>query len=429
MSKNIVVLGIQWGDEGKGKIVDFLTKKAKYVIRCQGGNNAGHTLIFNNKKIILHLIPSGILHSNIIPVIGNGVVVSPMELIREISLLEEEGISVLNRLKLSPLCPLVLEYHVAMDIAREEYLGSKSIGTTIRGIGPAYEDKVSRQGLRIHDLFDIDNFIIKLKKILHIYNFQLEFFYKKEPINCDSIINNIIDVADIIKGMVTNVTDLIKKISRKNILTVFEGAQGSLLDIDYGTYPYVTSSSTTIGGIITGTGINIKDIGYVLGVMKAYTTRVGFGPFPTELFDDMGEYLCKTGNEYGSTTGRKRRIGWLDLVFIKKIIYFNSLSALCITKLDVLDNLKEIKICIDYCCSSSLSWSMFKSGILSDDLEPVYEVLPGWQENTRGITSLKDLPVMALNYIRRLEDILNISIDFISTGPNRNEIIVLNDKF
>ncbi|WP_115955976.1 adenylosuccinate synthase [Candidatus Purcelliella pentastirinorum] len=429
MSRNIVVLGIQWGDEGKGKVVDFLSKKAKYVVRCQGGNNAGHTLIYNDKRIVLHLIPSGILHSNIIPIIGNGVVLSPVELLKEIFLLEKEGINIRNRLILSPLCQLVLEYHVEMDIAREEFLGNKSIGTTGRGIGPAYEDKVARRGLRIIDLFDMDGLCLKLKDILNIYNFQLKFFYKRKSVSYDLILNNLINISEIIKDMVLDVTNLLRKVSKNNLFTIFEGAQGVLLDIDYGTYPYVTSSNTTIGGIITGTGISIRDIKYVLGVMKAYTTRVGFGPFPTELFDETGEYLCHAGNEYGSTTGRKRRVGWLDLVAVKKTIYSNSLSGICITKLDVLDKLKEIKICIDYRCTSNLSSYMLQSGMLPDKLEPVYEIIPGWQKSTCGTKCLNDLPLLALNYIRRLEDILGISIDFISTGPNREEIIILNERF
>ncbi|WDI78597.1 adenylosuccinate synthase [Candidatus Purcelliella pentastirinorum] len=429
MSKNIVVLGIQWGDEGKGKVVDFLSKKAKYVVRCQGGNNAGHTLIYNDKKIILHLIPSGVLHSNVIPIIGNGVVLSPVELLNEMFLLEKEGINIRNRLILSPLCQLVLEYHVEMDIAREEFLGNKSIGTTGRGIGPAYEDKVARRGLRIIDLFDMDSFCLKLKDILNIYNFQLNLFYKRKSVSYDLILNNLMNISEVIKDMVFDVTDILKKISKNNLFTIFEGAQGALLDIDYGTYPYVTSSNTTIGGIITGTGVSIRDIKYVLGVMKAYTTRVGFGPFPTELFDEIGEYLCYAGNEYGSTTGRKRRVGWLDLVAIKKTIYSNSLSGICITKLDVLDKLKEIKICIDYRCTSNFSSYMLQSGMLPDKLEPVYEIMPGWQKNTCGIKYLNDLPLLALNYIRKLEDILGISIDFISTGPNREEMIILNERF
>lgn len=430
MSNNVVVLGTQWGDEGKGKIVDLLTEKANYVVRYQGGHNAGHTLVINGEKTVLHLIPSGILRTNVISVIANGVVLSPEALMKEMKELEDKGIPVKGRLLISEACPLILPYHIALDQAREKARGNKAIGTTGRGIGPAYEDKVARRGLRLGDLRDRATFAEKLKNVMEYHNFQLVNYYKTDAVDYQMVLNDVLAIADILESMIADIPTLLESARKKGEKIMFEGAQGTLLDIDHGTYPYVTSSNTTAGGVATGTGFGPRYVGYVLGIVKAYSTRVGAGPFPTELFDDVGEYLCKQGNEFGATTGRRRRTGWIDIVAIRKAVQLNSVSGFCLTKLDVLDGLKEVKLCTGYqlpngdlikvAPSSAEDWSIVK---------PVYESMPGWSESTFGIKSFESLPQAAKNYIKRIEELTESPIDIISTGPDRMETMILRDPF
>ncbi|WP_273839077.1 MULTISPECIES: adenylosuccinate synthase [Providencia] len=430
MGKNVVVLGTQWGDEGKGKIVDLLTERAKYVVRYQGGHNAGHTLVVNGEKTVLHLIPSGILRENVISIIANGVVLAPDALMKEMKELEDRGVPVRERLRLSEACPLILPYHVALDNAREKARGSKAIGTTGRGIGPAYEDKVARRGLRVGDLFDKATFAEKLKEIVEYHNFQLVNYYKESAVDYQKTLDDIMAVADILTGMVIDVSDLLYKASQNNEFVMFEGAQGTLLDIDHGTYPYVTSSNTTAGGVATGSGLGPRYVNYVLGIIKAYSTRVGAGPFPTELFDEVGEFLREKGQEFGATTGRKRRTGWLDIVAINRAVQINSLSGFCMTKLDVLDGLEEVKICVGY---RRPDGKVLETTPLAadewDGLEPVYESMPGWKETTFGVKQRELLPQAALDYIKRVEDLTGIPVDIISTGPDRSETMILRDPF
>ncbi|HEM7509218.1 adenylosuccinate synthase [Providencia rettgeri] len=430
MGKNVVVLGTQWGDEGKGKIVDLLTERAKYVVRYQGGHNAGHTLVVNGEKTVLHLIPSGILRENVISIIANGVVLAPDALMKEMKELEDRGVPVRERLRLSEACPLILPYHIALDNAREKARGSKAIGTTGRGIGPAYEDKVARRGLRVGDLFDKATFAEKLKEIVEYHNFQLVHYYKEPAVDYQKTLDDIMAVADILTGMVIDVSDLLYKANQKNELVMFEGAQGTLLDIDHGTYPYVTSSNTTAGGVATGSGLGPRYVNYVLGIIKAYSTRVGAGPFPTELFDEVGDFLREKGQEFGATTGRKRRTGWLDIVAINRAVQINSLSGFCMTKLDVLDGLEEVKLCVGY---RRPDGQILETTPLAadewDGLEPVYESMPGWKETTFGVKQRELLPEAALNYIKRVEDLTGIPVDIISTGPDRSETMILRDPF
>ncbi|CDG23066.1 Adenylosuccinate synthetase 2 [Xenorhabdus poinarii G6] len=430
MGKNVVVLGTQWGDEGKGKIVDLLTERAKYVVRYQGGHNAGHTLVINGEKTVLHLIPSGILRENVISIIANGVVLAPDALMKEMRELESRGVPVRERLLISEACPLILPYHVALDNAREKARGAKAIGTTGRGIGPAYEDKVARRGLRVGDLFDKDTFAVKLKEIIDYHNFQLVNYYNEPAVDYQKTLDDILAVADILTGMVVDVSDLLYKATQQGDRVMFEGAQGTLLDIDHGTYPYVTSSNTTAGGVATGSGLGPRYVDYVLGIIKAYSTRVGAGPFPTELFDETGEYLRQKGQEFGATTGRSRRTGWLDIVAIRRAIQINSLSGFCMTKLDVLDGLKEVKICVGY---RQADGTVIDTTPLAaenwEGLEAVYETLPGWDESTFGVKEHSQLPQAALNYIKRVEALTGVPVDIISTGPDRAETMILRDPF
>jgi adenylosuccinate synthase len=426
---NIVILGIQWGDEGKGKIVDLLSQKANYVVRYQGGNNAGHTLLVNKKKTILHLIPSCVLHKNVHAVLGNGVVVSLIDLVNEIKFLKKQGILIQNRLILSSSIPLIFKYHIKLDKARECNILNKSIiGTTHKGIGPAYEDKVARRAIRIHDLYNEDHFYKLLKKNVKYYNFQLKNLYQKKSVNFEKIFDQSMQIFNKIKDMIQDVSFLLNNQIKQGKKIIFEGAQGSLLDVDHGTYPYVSSSNSSIGGVMTGTGIGINKIKYILGISKTYCTRVGNGPFPTELFDRTSEYLSKVGKEFGTTTGRKRRIGWLDLVLLKKMILINSLSGLCLTKIDVLDYLPKIKVCIKYIDKNShKKISSYPINIKNwKNVVPVYKIFKGWNQSTRGITSFIKLPIETQNYINFIASFLNISIDLISTGPNRNETIITN---
>ena len=430
MAKNIVVLGTQWGDEGKGKAVDLLTDRAKYVVRYQGGHNAGHTLVIDGEKTVLHLIPSGILRENVTCIIGNGVVLSPEALMTEVSMLEERGVPVRERLKISEACPLILPYHVALDVAREKARGAKAIGTTGRGIGPAYEDKVSRRGLRVGDLFNAEDFAAKLKEVLDIHNFTLTQYYGEEPVDFDKTLADAMAVADILRAMVVDVTDELDKAQKAGLPIMFEGAQGTLLDIDHGTYPYVTSSNTTVGGVATGAGFGPLNLDYVLGIVKAYTTRVGSGPFPTELEDDVGQHLGVKGHEFGATTGRKRRTGWFDAVAMKRAVQINSITGFCLTKLDVLDGLETLQICVGYKDKDGNVKDVPPMAADGYDLvTPVYEEMPGWSDNTFGVTDYDLLPQAAKDYIARLEVITGVPVDIISTGPDRNETIVMRHPY
>ncbi|ABG15867.1 adenylosuccinate synthetase [Yersinia pestis] len=430
MGKNVVVLGTQWGDEGKGKVVDLLTERAKYVVRYQGGHNAGHTLVINGEKTVLHLIPSGILRENVISIIGNGVVLAPDALMKEMTELEARGVPVRERLLLSEACPLILPYHVALDNAREKARGAKAIGTTGRGIGPAYEDKVARRGLRVSDLFNKETFAIKLKEIVEYHNFQLVHYYKEAAVDYQKVLDDVLAIADILTAMVVDVSELLDNARKQGELIMFEGAQGTLLDIDHGTYPYVTSSNTTAGGVATGSGLGPRYVDYVLGIVKAYSTRVGAGPFPTELNDETGEFLRKQGNEYGATTGRSRRTGWLDIVAVRRAVQINSLSGFCMTKLDVLDGLKEVKLCVGYRMPDGREVDTTPLAAEGwEGIEPIYETMPGWSETTFGVKEHSKLPQAALNYIQRVEELTGVPIDIISTGPDRDETMILRDPF
>ena len=429
MGRNVVVLGTQWGDEGKGKIVDLLTEQVAAVVRFQGGHNAGHTLVIEGKKTVLHLIPSGILRQNVECLIGNGVVLSPDALLEEIAELEAGGVPVADRLRLSPACPLILSYHVALDQAREKARGEAKIGTTGRGIGPAYEDKVARRGLRLGDLADPARFEAKLREVMLYHNFMLEHYYKVEPIDVDALLEHCLEMGKRLVPMMTDVTARLHELRKQGASIMFEGAQGSLLDIDHGTYPYVTSSNTTAGGTSTGSGFGPLYLDYVLGITKAYTTRVGGGPFPTELSCDIGARLAERGSEYGATTGRARRCGWFDAVALKHAIQVNSVSGLCLTKLDVLDGLDQVNICIGYEDENGNRVTSLSGSEDYEAIKPVYESVPGWSESTVGIKSLEELPAAARAYITRLEELVETPIDIISTGPDRVETIILRDPF
>ena len=429
MGKNVVILGTQWGDEGKGKIVDLLTDQVDNVVRFQGGHNAGHTLVIDGEKTVLHLIPSGILRDNVRCLIGNGVVLSPQALISEIKELEEKGVPVRERLVLSPSCPLILQYHVALDQAREKARGKKAIGTTGRGIGPAYEDKVARRGLRIADLFDVDKFSNKLEEVLQYHNFMLKNYYNAQPLDYNEVLQDTLALGEELKPMTGDITELLHQARCEGKDILFEGAQGTLLDIDHGTYPYVTSSNTTAGGTATGSGFGPLYLDYVLGITKAYTTRVGSGPFPTELFDATGARLAEKGHEFGATTGRARRCGWFDAVSLRRAAQINSISGLCLTKLDVLDGLEEINICVSYKNKKGDAQAVAMDSDTYERLEPIYETLPGWQESTLGIKSLGELPENARKYIEKIEQTVGVPIDIVSTGPDRVETIMLKNPF
>jgi adenylosuccinate synthase len=429
MGKNVVILGSQWGDEGKGKIVDLLTDKASMVARFQGGHNAGHTLVIDGKKTALHLIPSGILRDHVTCVIGNGVVLAPDALFKEINMLEERGVEVRERLKVSGSCPLILPHHIAIDQAREQSLGKSKIGTTGRGIGPAYEDKVARRALRLSDMVNMDRFAEKLATVLEYHNFALTEYYKVEPVDFDETLALAKTWAKALLPMMADVTDILHTAREAGENILFEGAQGSLLDIDHGTYPFVTSSNTTAGGTATGSGFGPMYLDYVLGITKAYTTRVGSGPFPTELHCEIGNYLGEKGHEFGTTTGRERRCGWFDAVALRRAVHINSITGICLTKLDVLDGLEEVKICIGYEDSQG---NPVQNPNHADDFEgivPVYETLPGWSEVTVGVQSLDKLPANAQAYISRIEDLIGAPVDVVSTGPDRVETIVLRHAF
>ncbi len=429
MGKNVVVLGTQWGDEGKGKIVDLLTDQVSLVARFQGGHNAGHTLVIDGKKTVLHLIPSGILRENVTCMIGNGVVLAPDALLKEMAGLEENGVPVRERLRLSPSCPLILPYHVALDQAREKARGNDKIGTTGRGIGPAYEDKVARRGLRLGDLMNPERFAEKLKGVLEYHNFALVNYYKVDAVDYDTVLKDALVWGEQLKSMVADVTDLLHTARENDEGILFEGAQGSLLDIDHGTYPFVTSSNTTAGGTATGSGFGPLYLDYVLGITKAYTTRVGSGPFPTELSCEVGQHLGEKGHEFGATTGRQRRTGWFDAVAVRHAIRINSISGLCLTKLDVLDGLETVKICVGYKDADGNDISVPFDAEGWDCVEPVYEEMPGWTDSTFGAQKWEELPAAAQAYIKRLEELVGAPADIVSTGPDRVETIVLRHPF
>jgi len=424
-ARNVVVVGTQWGDEGKGKIVDWLTDRAQGVVRFQGGHNAGHTLVIGGKKTVLHLIPSGILRGNVDCFIGNGVVVSPQALVEEMDELEKAGVSgVVARLLVSEACPLILPYHAALDRAREAAKGEAKIGTTGRGIGPAYEDKVARRAIRVQDLFTPERFAAKLRELLDFHNFVLRNFHKQDTVDFQKTLDETLALAPRFAPLVADVPRALYHANRKGKNLLFEGAQGSLLDIDHGTYPFVTSSNCVAGAAAAGAGIGPHHLHYVLGITKAYSTRVGGGPFPTELSDDIGERLRQRGQEFGATTGRPRRTGWFDAAALKRSIQLNGLSGLCITKLDVLDGVEAVKICVGYQLEGKFS-EIFPVG--AEELErchPVYEELPGWMESTVGIRSYDALPKAARAYLQRIEALAGVPIDIISTGPERDETIV-----
>jgi adenylosuccinate synthase len=429
MGKNVVILGSQWGDEGKGKIVDLLTDKASLVARFQGGHNAGHTLVIDGQKTALHLIPSGILREHVTCVIGNGVVVAPDALLKEIKMLEERGVQVRDRLKVSGSCPLILGYHIALDQAREAARGNAKIGTTGRGIGPAYEDKVARRALRLGDMANMERFAEKLKEVLEYHNFALTQYYKTDPVDFDKTLAEAKEWAAVLLPMKADVTKILHDAREAGEHILFEGAQGSLLDVDHGTYPYVTSSNTTAGGTATGTGFGPLYLDYVLGITKAYTTRVGSGPFPTELSCEIGQYLGEKGHEFGTTTGRSRRCGWFDAVALRQAVRINSISGICLTKLDVLDGLEEIKICTGYQHRDGTDAGIPMHADDFENIVPVYESMPGWTQVTVGAQNLADLPQEARDYITRIEQLTGAPVDVVSTGPDRVETIVLRHAF
>lgn len=429
MGKNVVVLGSQWGDEGKGKIVDLLTEEADAVVRFQGGHNAGHTLVVGDETTVLHLLPSGILRDNVECFIGNGVVLSPVDLLQEIKFLEDKNVPVRDRLFISAACPLILPSHIAIDQARETALGKDKIGTTGRGIGPAYESKVSRRAIRLGDTLNPERFAEKLASVLEYHNFLLTKLYDQAPLNYEDVLNEILSLTLQLQPMVTDVAGHLAELREQGKRILFEGAQGTLLDVDHGTYPFVTSSNTTAGAACTGTGFGPLYLDYVLGITKAYTTRVGSGPFPTELFDEVGAGIAKRGHEFGATTGRARRCGWLDIVALKRAIFLNSITGLCLTKLDVLDGLAEIKLCVGYELNGKTVHYLPSDADEVEACKPIYEVVPGWTTSTFGIKNKTELPEAALAYIQKIEELVNVPIDIISTGPERNQTIVSLDPF
>ena len=425
----MVIVGTQWGDEGKGKVVDMLTDRVDAVVRFQGGHNAGHTVVIDGEKTVLHLIPSGILRANVACLIGNGVVVSPQALMEEISMLEGRDVPARERLTISAACPLILPYHVALDQAREKARGAQAIGTTGRGIGPAYEDKAARRALRVGDLMFRERFAAKLGEVLDYHNFVLANYYRVDRLDFQKILDEQMGYAESINPLVGDVTEILYQLHQSGGNVLYEGAQGTLLDVDHGTYPYVTSSNTTAGYSATGTGTGPRLLDYVLGITKAYTTRVGSGPFPTELFDEMGEHLASRGHEFGATTGRARRCGWFDAVALRRAQQLNSVSGLCVTKLDVLDGLDEIRICVGYDTPHGRVQSVPTGAEALEEVKPIYEELPGWSESTVGIREWAALPANARRYLERIAEIAETPIDIVSTGPDRADTIVLRHPF
>ena len=429
MGKNVIVLGTQWGDEGKGKIVDLLTEGVAAVARFQGGHNAGHTVVIKPNKIILHLIPSGILHDNVQCLIGNGVVLSPHALIEEIEMLEANGVAARSAIRISEACTLILPYHIALDQAREKAKGKDCIGTTGRGIGPAYEDKVARRALRVGDLYDDACLSNKLRSILDYYNFMLTQYHDCEAIDYQQTLDDVRQLGEQIRPMIADVGSILYELNQQGKHILFEGAQGTWLDIDHGTYPFVTSSNTTAGGAATGTGFGLCQFDYVLGITKAYTTRVGAGPFPTELHCYTGKHIAEVGHEFGATTGRARRCGWFDAVALRRSAQINSLTSLCITKLDVLDHLETIKVCTGYKLNGKTLALPPTGAEAFAQCEPIYEEHTGWQTSTAGATEYEYLPRAAIDYVNRLAEVTGVPVDIISTGPDRAETIVLKNPF
>ncbi|MGD8577997.1 MAG: adenylosuccinate synthase [Lysobacterales bacterium] len=428
-SRSIVVLGTQWGDEGKGKIVDLLSRDANAVVRFQGGHNAGHTLVIDGEKTVLHLIPAGILQPDVECLIGNGVVLSLHALRDEITELEARGVEVRSRIRISPACAIIMPWHSLLDRAREEALGKSAIGTTCRGIGPAYEDKVARRGLRTTDLLNPPLLEDKIREVLDFHNFVLEKRYGVEPLDFQAMLDEALELGEYFGGQVADISGRLYDLRREGKRIMYEGAQGSLLDIDHGTYPYVTSSNTTVGGVCTGAGVGPDAIDYVLGITKAYVTRVGGGPFPTELFDDDGERLARRGDEFGATTGRPRRCGWLDAVALRRMVHLNGVSGFCVTKLDVLDGFDQIRICTAYRLNGEILDAPPLDAHSWGDLEPVYETFPGWKASSRGARSMDDLPANARSYLQHLEELCGAPVHIVSTGPDRNENIVIRYPF
>ena len=429
MTKNVVVIGTQWGDEGKGKIVDWLTDHAQGVVRFQGGHNAGHTLVVAGKKTVLHLIPSGILREDVKCYIGNGVVVSPQALMEEVDMLEKAGVAVSDRLIISEACPLILSHHVALDHAREIAKGAGKIGTTGRGIGPAYEDKVARRAIRMQELFHRERFAAKLGEVLDYHNFVLKNYFNAPTVDFHKSLDETMALAERIRPMLGDVPRQLYEANKAGQNLLFEGAQGTLLDIDHGTYPFVTSSNCTAGGAATGAGVGPHTLHYVLGITKAYTTRVGSGPFPTELFDDVGKFLAERGHEFGSTTGRARRCGWFDAAALKRSIQINGVSGLCVTKLDVLDGMETLRLCTGYKLAGGYSDILPVGAETLSECEPIYEEMPGWTDSTVGIKQYDALPQAARNYLKRVEELCEVPVDIISTGPDREETIVMRHPF
>ena len=429
MAKNVGVIGTQWGDEGKGKVVDWLTDHAQGVVRFQGGHNAGHTLVIAGRKTVLHLVPAGILRADVTCYIGNGVVLSPQALIEEIDELEAAGVDVRSRLRISHACTLILPYHAAIDVAREARKGADKIGTTGRGIGPAYEDKVARRAIRLQDLLVPDRFAAKLRELLDYHNFVLTKYLGARAVDFQSTHDEALALKERLAPMVTDVSRALYDASRAGKSLLFEGAQGSLLDVDHGTYPFVTSSNCVAGAAAAGAGVGPGLLHYILGITKAYTTRVGGGPFPTELEDGTGEGLRQRGKEFGATTGRPRRCGWFDAAAMKRSIQINGVTGFCVTKLDVLDGMEEIKVCVGYRLNGTMT-DMLPSGAEdAASCEPVYESMPGWQDSTVGIKRYDDLPAKARAYLERIEAICGVPVDMISTGPDREETIVRRHPF
>ena len=429
MNKNVVVIGTQWGDEGKGKIVDWLAESAHGVVRFQGGHNAGHTLWIKGQKTILRLIPSGIMHPEIICYIGNGVVLSPQALFKEIEELEAAGIEVRGRLRIAPSCPLILPYHIALDQAREAKRGDAKIGTTGRGIGPAYEDKVARRALRVQDLYDAAAFRAKLEEALDLHNFTLTQYLGAPAVSVDEVFDEAMGYAQELQPMVADVSELLNKAQKAGQSLLFEGAQGALLDIDHGTYPFVTSSNCLSGAAAAGAGVGPQSLHHVLGITKAYTTRVGSGPFPTELDNDTGAHLAAVGKEFGSVTGRARRCGWFDGAALKRSVQINGISGLCITKLDVLDGLPVIQLGVGYRIDGEFTELLPFGAADVARAEPVFEELPGWEGSTVGVTEFDKLPSNARQYLMRISEVCEVPIDMVSTGPDREETILLRHPF
>lgn len=429
MAKNVVIIGTQWGDEGKGKVVDLLTERAEAVVRFQGGHNAGHTLVIDGQKTVLHLVPSGILRANVHCLIGNGVVVEPGALMKEIQALEDRGVPARERLRISPACPVILPTHIALDVAREAARGEAKIGTTGRGIGPCYEDKVARRGIRVADLLNRKVLEEKLSELLRFHNFVLQQYFQAPAQDYDQVLEACLRFAEELRPMVDDVITILHGHMQAGHRILFEGAQGALLDIDHGTYPFVTSSNTTAGGAACGSGIGPRDIDYVLGITKAYTTRVGSGPFPTELDCAIGRRLAERGNEFGSTTGRPRRCGWFDAVALRRAAQVNSISGLCLTKLDVLDGMETVRICVGYECGGQWFDVPPLGAEAMAGCNPEYIEMPGWEGSTAGLTDVTQLPAAAQAYLDKLEELVGVPIDIISTGPDRNETIVLRHPF